>query len=136
MPRAVNAVVIPAPGIPRAKPLPRKLPEVDEMGHIRSSARRGGRTLARLQIVGPAMRETRATVLDVAEALDVNERLASRTLRGAQPLEVGDIVAIALAGGPGNIRLARRMAARLVQTIDGIETTQLAEQASEGEHSK
>lgn len=66
------------------------------------------------------MRESRASVADIAEALDVDTRAAGRALTGEKPIDLGDVIAIARAGS-GSLRLARRILVQLRDELDRIE---------------
>ena len=88
--------------------------------HIRSEKRRLGRQVSREKVVLAALVQTRALVVDVAEALDIDERGASRACKGRDPFDVGDVLAIARSG-PGGLRLARRLIALLSAQVDAIE---------------
>jgi hypothetical protein len=100
----------------RAKPLPRLV----TLRHIQSETREPWRRRSR-ELLDLAMIESRACVLDVAEALAVDTRAAGRALTGEKPLDVGDLLALA-AAGPGSLRLARRVLSQLRDEIDRIES--------------
>lgn len=108
----------PPPPALRAKPL--RMDEAN-IGHIRSLRRRRGRERARRLIVLPAMEQVRALIADVAEAIDIDERAASRTVHGRDPFDFGDALCIA-ESGPGGLRLARRIAALFSAELDRIES--------------
>jgi hypothetical protein len=103
------------PVVVRAKALP-----IDDrhVSRLRSSARQRGRD-RRVEIVGEAMRASRATPLDVADALELSERAARRAVEGGAPVDVGDLFPIA-ESGPGGLRLARRIVAALTVELDRI----------------
>lgn len=109
-----------APPLPlRAKPLPRRIPEPVQLRHIQSSTREPCRRRSR-ELVDVAMREFRASVADIAEALDVDTRAAGRALTGEKPIDLGDVIAIARAGS-GSLRLVRRILVQLRDELDRIE---------------
>ena len=91
--------------------------------HMRSDSRATWRAASRL-IIAEAMRDARALDVDIAGALEIDDRGASRALRGERPIDAGDILAIA-ASGPGGARLARRIMARMRDAVDAIETSAL-----------
>lgn len=95
-------MAIPKPSEPplplRAKPLPRRIPEPVQLRHIQSSTREPCRRRSR-ELVDVAMRESRASVADIAEALDVDTRAAGRALTGEKPIDLGDVIAIVRARG-------------------------------------
>ena len=103
----------------RAKPLPRSV----TLRHIQSTTREPWRRRSR-ELLDLALVESRACVLDVADALAVDTRAAGRALTGEKPLDLGDLLAIA-AGGPGSMRLARRVLSHLRDEMDRIESASL-----------
>ena len=84
--------------------------------HVRSDARGEGRRRSR-ELVHAALTEARATVLDVAEALSIDERGAARALIGERPVDIGDVLAIARTGA-GGVRLARAIMRELELEVE------------------
>lgn len=98
---------------PRAKSL------ALDVAHIRSVTKRDERCESRV-LLQEAMRIERALVLDLADALDVDERLAARVIRGRHPFDLGDLLALARSGR-GGARLARRILAMLGDAVSKLE---------------
>lgn len=106
------------PPTPEA-PIRAKTLRLADATHVRSEVRREARRESR-GLVLRVMHESKAMTIDVADALDIDERGAARALSGDKPIDIGDIIAIARSG-PGGARLARRILSALRDSIDASE---------------
>lgn len=107
------------PSTPPTAPLRAKPLRLADATHVRSDVRREARRESR-GLVLRVMVEARALTVDVADALDIDERNAARALSGDKPIDIGDVLAIARSG-PGGARLARRILSALRDAIDASE---------------
>ena len=92
----------------------------DNVVHLRSAVRKAGRLRSR-ELLRQAFADTRALTVDLADALDVDERNAARALTGEKPLDIGDVLCLA-STGPGGSRAARRLLALLRDELDRLES--------------
>jgi hypothetical protein len=109
----------PPPAFARPSPLPIT---AEHVHRVRSKTKRATRKRSR-ELIASAMRAERATPLDFADALEVNERRVRHALEiseDAACIDVGEVLAMA-ATGAGGARLARRVLSELLREIDSIE---------------
>jgi len=109
----------PPPPVLRAAALPITS---DHVHRVRSESKRQARKRSR-ELLASAIRTERATMLDVADALEVNERRVRAAIEISEDagcIDIGDPLAMAKTG-PGGLRLARRIYAELIRELDAIE---------------